>query len=66
MNRVTPPQKESFPYDGWAIDSFPELIDRGKNTIILLMVTSQKVKQPGLFSGDATVLNEKSCTFFEF
>lgn len=53
------PQKESFPYDGWAIDSFPELIDQEKYNHIINGDFSEG-KTAWTLSGDATVLNEKA------
>ena len=53
------PQKESFPYDGWAIDSFPELIDAEKYDHIINGDFSEG-KKGWTLSGDATVLNEQA------
>lgn len=53
------PQKESFSYDGWAIDSFPELIDQEKYNHIINGDFSEG-KTAWTLSGDATVLNEKA------
>lgn len=53
------PQKESFPYDGWAIDSFPELINEEKYDHIINGDFTQG-KTGWTLSGDASVLNEQA------
>lgn len=53
------PQKETFPYDGWAIDSFPELIDDEKYDHIVNGDFSEG-KRGWTLSGDATVLNQQA------